>query len=93
MTASPARQAREAAGFTLEAAARCANLKPETLAAYERTGRFGWATAQRLARVYGARIESFLPPPGRQRKPGSRVGGGDCRPSPRGQAQQRGVRL
>lgn len=62
--ALPARAARQAAGLSLQQAARLIRVSPEYLARLERTGRFPYHLAQRLSRQYPCRLEVFLPPPG-----------------------------
>ena len=57
----PARAAREAAGLTLAAVAARVRRSPAYLAALERTGRFPYPLARRLAVLYGAPLTHFLP--------------------------------
>lgn len=59
MTKSDAERARELAGLTLEQAAKRARICPRYLRRVERAGA-NYALAQRLAAIYGCRIEVFL---------------------------------
>lgn len=60
---SPSRRARLRAGLDLHKAARRARITHAYLAACERANSFSWVLAQRLARIYGARVDDFLPRP------------------------------
>jgi transcriptional regulator with XRE-family HTH domain len=55
-----AQAAREAAGLSLEAAAKRAGLSPKYLRQLERNGSRSFATAERLARIYRCRVDLFL---------------------------------
>ena len=83
---TPARLARLRAGLDLADAARRARISPEYLAACERRNSFAYVLAQRLARMYRASVNDFLPRPadggtaagaaqGPRRSAGGRVGG------------------
>lgn len=59
--------AREAAGLTIEQAAKKAGLSPEYLRRLERRGA-PFYTAERLAAIYGCRMDVFLFPHQESRK-------------------------
>lgn len=56
----PATSAREAAGLTLEQAAKAARITPAYLRRKEREGGFAQPVASRLARRYGCSLSVFL---------------------------------
>jgi transcriptional regulator with XRE-family HTH domain len=59
----PARAARIAAGLTLDQAAEAAIRSPRYIAQLERSNHFPLQVAERLARTYGVRLDTFLPQP------------------------------
>jgi transcriptional regulator with XRE-family HTH domain len=56
-----AKQARITAGLTLEAAAKRARITPQYLRQIEQANNAPYHTARRLAAIYGAPIQVFLP--------------------------------
>jgi transcriptional regulator with XRE-family HTH domain len=57
-----AQMAREEAGLSLEDAAKAARLGARYVRQLEMHGRAPYATARRLARIYGCRVDYFLYP-------------------------------
>ncbi len=62
MKTSPATQARERANISVEDAARHARITPKHLRVIELHGGAGYTTAQKLARLYGCKMELLLIP-------------------------------
>lgn len=60
---NPREAARSRAGLTLEAAAKSARVTPAYLRSIERHGGASFGLAQRLASIYGCRIDLFLTAP------------------------------
>lgn len=57
---TPSRSAREAAGLTLEAAAKRARVSPAYLRKLEAGGQYSYVLAVRLSRIYGASGTAFI---------------------------------
>ena len=61
MPDTPARKAREAAGLTPDQVSRRARVSAAYLLRCERAQSFSLPLARRLAHLYGARLDDFLP--------------------------------
>jgi hypothetical protein len=91
----PARAAREKAGLTSQAAARRLGISARHLLECERSGKWGFGTAEVAARLYGCGLEVFLPfagcwrrqrdlLPGARRRQCRKPGRGSAAPARRG---------